>query len=737
MGAGVRLRRSPRSCRRGCRASASRRALSGGGVRPIATGRPASARRRPRAPTRRSRSPRACSRRAPPPPRRWRSSSPRRTSCGSSGWCCGCCSAGSSRSPSTSAGIVMIVLMALLLRRVRLAASSRTGARARSSTPTPGHQHHTAGEQLSWRQRLTSASRLVGRRAQLPRRLADAVEGDHDRLPARRVRRPARQRLLQRPVPHAARRRLVQTVWGAFIGPVIAVLSFVCSVGNVPLAAVLWCGGISFAGVMAFIFADLIVLPILAIYRKYYGTRSPLRITALMFVTMVVAALDRRRAVQRPGPDPGAARARPRPTSSARSRVDYKLVLNVAGAGRLRRAVLADRPPRRDRPGVRHEGRPRQGRDPEPRRADLLLLLRALPPSLREGQRGKLTVIVSPPSGCGRAFTVAPWAVAIARTIDSPSPWWPSASAARPAAEPLERLEQPVDLVRGGPRGPVLVTDSTRAPGLDRGTDLDPPAGHVVVRTALSIRFAMSRSTSAGSPVVGAGSSSVDQLEPAALDLRLRAASSARPASNARSSGSRRSSPRSLLASVSSASSSRSCSRPVASSSSQVARSCSTLASGSASATWSSVRSTVSGVRSSCDAFATNRRWASNERLEPSEQVVERVAELLELVVGSGQREPLMKVAGRDRPRGRGDLAQRAQHPPGDEPAEHARSRAPSSPARPTTRPAAGDIGRCAGGPADRGYLAARSCERGRTLRDGNAGDRARPLTVELLEASR
>ena len=59
------------------------------------------------------------------------------------------------------------------------------------------------------------------------------------------------------------------------IGPVIAVLSFVCSVGNVPLAAVLWSGGISFAGVLSFLFADLIVLPIMLIYRKYYGT--PLR----------------------------------------------------------------------------------------------------------------------------------------------------------------------------------------------------------------------------------------------------------------------------------------------------------------------------------------------------------------------------------------------------------------------------------------------------------------------------
>jgi uncharacterized membrane protein YraQ (UPF0718 family) len=83
----------------------------------------------------------------------------------------------------------------------------------------------------------------------------------------------------------------VRVVWAAVIGPVIAVLSFVCSIGNVPLAAVLWAGGMPFSGVMAFIFADLIVLPIVLAYRKYYGTAFALRITALMFVTMVLAAL--------------------------------------------------------------------------------------------------------------------------------------------------------------------------------------------------------------------------------------------------------------------------------------------------------------------------------------------------------------------------------------------------------------------------------------------------------------
>lgn len=77
----------------------------------------------------------------------------------------------------------------------------------------------------------------------------------------------------------------VAKVWGPLIGPFIAVISFVCSIGNVPLAAVLWNGGISFGGVMAFIFADLIILPILNIYRKYYG----LRMTAFLGVTFYMA----------------------------------------------------------------------------------------------------------------------------------------------------------------------------------------------------------------------------------------------------------------------------------------------------------------------------------------------------------------------------------------------------------------------------------------------------------------
>jgi uncharacterized membrane protein YraQ (UPF0718 family) len=79
--------------------------------------------------------------------------------------------------------------------------------------------------------------------------------------------------------------------WGPLIGPVVAIISFVCSIGNVPLAAVLWKGGISFGGVLAFIFADLIVLPILDIYRKYYGWRMASFLLFSFYATMVAAGL--------------------------------------------------------------------------------------------------------------------------------------------------------------------------------------------------------------------------------------------------------------------------------------------------------------------------------------------------------------------------------------------------------------------------------------------------------------
>jgi YHS domain-containing protein/uncharacterized membrane protein YraQ (UPF0718 family) len=77
--------------------------------------------------------------------------------------------------------------------------------------------------------------------------------------------------------------------WGPMVGPIISMLSFVCSIGNVPLAVVLWNGGISFGGVISFIFADLIILPIINIYRKYYGGRMSLYLLGVSYVAMVLA----------------------------------------------------------------------------------------------------------------------------------------------------------------------------------------------------------------------------------------------------------------------------------------------------------------------------------------------------------------------------------------------------------------------------------------------------------------
>jgi uncharacterized membrane protein YraQ (UPF0718 family) len=82
---------------------------------------------------------------------------------------------------------------------------------------------------------------------------------------------------------------LAAKLWGPLIGPLVAIVSFVCSIGNVPLAVVLWKGGISFGGVVAFIFADLIILPILNIYRKYYGARMAAFLLATFYAAIAAA----------------------------------------------------------------------------------------------------------------------------------------------------------------------------------------------------------------------------------------------------------------------------------------------------------------------------------------------------------------------------------------------------------------------------------------------------------------
>jgi uncharacterized membrane protein YraQ (UPF0718 family) len=84
---------------------------------------------------------------------------------------------------------------------------------------------------------------------------------------------------------------VVRLIENALVGPIIAVVSFVCSVGNIPLASLLWAHGISFGGVISFIYADLLVIPILVIYAKYYGVRAAAWITGIFYVAMVLAGI--------------------------------------------------------------------------------------------------------------------------------------------------------------------------------------------------------------------------------------------------------------------------------------------------------------------------------------------------------------------------------------------------------------------------------------------------------------
>jgi hypothetical protein len=223
-------------------------------------------------------------------------------------------------------GIVMVVLMAVLLRAFvspRLEAQAREHAQEADT----GHQHHMASERLSWRERLTSVSAWSD--------VAHNFRGDWQMLWKEILTGFVLAGFIAQLgdgffnglfLKHTG--GVLGAVENVIVGPIVAVLSFVCSVGNVPLAAVLWSGGISFAGVLAFLFADLIVLPIVVIYRKYYGTRFALRIVALMFVTMVAAALVVDGLFNLAGLIPTG----PRPSRGdifGTISVDYKLALNV------------------------------------------------------------------------------------------------------------------------------------------------------------------------------------------------------------------------------------------------------------------------------------------------------------------------------------------------------------------------------------------------------------------------
>jgi uncharacterized membrane protein YraQ (UPF0718 family) len=227
-------------------------------------------------------------------------------------------------------GIVLIGLMAVMLR---LFVSPRLEEQARrhAQEAQAGHHHHgdDAEEAMSWRQRLTSSAAWAGvggnfrgdvqmlwKEISLGFLLAGFIGLLGDDF---------FNFLFVTDAPP-----LVQTIENVLVGPLIAILSFVCSVGNVPLAAVLWSGGISFAGVVAFIFADLVVIPIILAYRKYYGTAFALRIVALMLVTIVIAALLVDGIFGLANLIPSG----PRPTREdvfGSIEVDYKLFLNILG----------------------------------------------------------------------------------------------------------------------------------------------------------------------------------------------------------------------------------------------------------------------------------------------------------------------------------------------------------------------------------------------------------------------
>jgi uncharacterized membrane protein YraQ (UPF0718 family) len=228
-------------------------------------------------------------------------------------------------------GIVMIALMALLLRRF-VSRRVEEAARAQAARVENGHVHGGPSDgRESWRDRLFTADswgvvahnfrndvQMLWKEITVGFLLAGVAAQFSDAF---------FRALFVTNAPHP-----IPTLENVVVGPVIAVISFVCSVGNVPLAAVLWSGGISFAGVLSFLFADLIVLPIVAIYRKYYGRAYTIRIVALMAVTMMLAAL----AVDGLFSLIGAIPTGPRPTRAdvfGSVQLDYKLALNVVALG--------------------------------------------------------------------------------------------------------------------------------------------------------------------------------------------------------------------------------------------------------------------------------------------------------------------------------------------------------------------------------------------------------------------
>jgi uncharacterized membrane protein YraQ (UPF0718 family) len=148
----------------------------------------------------------------------------------------------------------------------------------------------------------------------------------------------------------------VQVPANALLGPLVAVLTFVCSIGNVPMAAVLWGSGVSFGGVLAFLYADLIVLPLLDVYRRYFGWKMAAYIFAIFYTTMVAAALIMNLAFAALGWIPTA-----RPDMHAAMihfALNYTFWLNLVGAGAaLGLFIVARRTPAQQAPHCEHHAK--------------------------------------------------------------------------------------------------------------------------------------------------------------------------------------------------------------------------------------------------------------------------------------------------------------------------------------------------------------------------------------------
>src|SRR3954447_21700545 len=187
-------------------------------------------------------------------------------------------------------GLILIVVM---WSGIRLFVTRRLEEQAREHAlaAQTGHEHHMAGSAgLDWRRRLTSSQAWSD--------VAHNFRGDIEML-WKEITAGFLIAGFVALLPMSFFNGLFLTdapAWiripeNVVVGPLVAILSFVCSVGNVPLAAVLWAGGISFSGVIAFIYADLLIVPILLVYRKYYGGKTAALISAIMFGTIVLAAL--------------------------------------------------------------------------------------------------------------------------------------------------------------------------------------------------------------------------------------------------------------------------------------------------------------------------------------------------------------------------------------------------------------------------------------------------------------